>query len=104
MRTVNFYSSYADHMWRVYIRSKDGLIQNISEPDRVNCSACQAVYNRVRPDWQTIIHDYYQRKEQSMQNMAGLPRETVKYVIRSAQEMAAAERGLIVPRNFTEKE
>jgi len=103
---TNFYRTYADHMWRFYIRYMDGNIPNISDPDRANWTACHSVYSRIRPEWQTVVSIYYRCPELNSQSIEdycsqrSMPMATVWKIIRSVQRMAAEERGLIAERTI----
>lgn len=90
-------------MWRFYVRYQDGNVSNCSPTDRLNWLACDAVYHRLQPLSQTVIRLYYQRKDtrppaetiDSFCAREKVPHATVGIIIRSAQTLAAKERGLI---------
>ena len=88
-------------MLRFYVRYMDGSVTNMPQSDRANWTACDAVYHRIRPEWQTVTRLNYQRPEPNTQTIDdycsqhAMTQATVWKIIRSVQRMVAEERGLI---------
>ena len=94
-------------MWRHYIRFRDGNIENCSPPDRANWQACDIVFHRLPTQSQTVVQLYYQKPDAAAVtdtlfdycDRTKMTRATVWKIIRSAQTLAAEQRGLIPPRD-----
>lgn len=102
MTNTNYYTAYADHMWRFYIRNQTTPLSHMHPTSQANWSACHKVYTSCPPDWHAVLSAYY-----------GSPRKTRNDAIRNycashntddtgffriihtVQTMAAVNRGLV---------
>jgi len=99
---MNYFSTYADHMWRFYARHMDADITTMTDSSRANWIACDAVYKRLNEETRNYIRIYYAtpwfNSNTAVQNWCaehGTSQTDVWRVIRAVQAMAAEERGII---------
>ena len=104
---IAYYTQYADHMWRFYVRNLDADLTAMSEPSAANWTACDAVYTGMLGHTrQAIVRVYYagyptytdrDRAVLAFCRDHCIVPETVGAVIRNVQMWAAEKRGLIDP-------
>ena len=88
-------------MLRFYVRYMDGSITDMAPSDRANWTACDAVYHRLRPEWQTVVRLNYQRQDLNTPSVAdyctdhAMTQASVWKILRAVQRMVSEERGLI---------
>lgn len=101
--TQNYYSGYADHMWRFYIRHRDGILTEMDPPSRANWTSCHHVWLRITGEWRDILTAYYAVSPDSTVRAVDaycsahrtISPATVWSIVNSCRNMAAEERGLI---------
>ena len=110
-----FYTSYADHMWRSYIRNRGTPLTDLSAPCRANIAACETVFNRVPEAWKSIATVYYSaaptvgtERLQQFCRSNRRPYYSAWSAIHNLQASVALERGLIdrdhLPSGWSEQE
>ena len=99
---ANYYISYADHMWRFYIRHMDADIAEMSTVSRANWSACHSVYATLNQTARHYIRIYYgtawSDANTAVQTWCadhGADPAVAWRIIRAAQNRVAEVRGLI---------
>lgn len=99
---MNYFSTYADHMWRFYARHMDADTAAMTDASRANWTACDAVYKRLSEEARTYVRIYYATPWFGINTAIrdwcsehGTNPTDVWRVIRAVQAMAAEERGII---------
>ncbi len=101
--TATYYTEYTDHMWRFYVRHRDGNIADMDYASRANWTACHNVWLTIRPEWRDVLNLYYQQDPHGISWKVNAycakhhdisPADVWK-IVNAARNMAAQERGLV---------
>ena len=107
---MNYYTSYADHMWRFYTRHRNADIRTMTDVSRANWTACDSVFSSLTETDRSCVQLYYSTPRnntgtaiKSWCHDNNVTLSDAWTTIHSAQSMAAVARGLVEERTATRK-
>lgn len=97
----SFYSEYAQHALRFYVRYTDVDLKTVRDADALNWACCERAVQRLGDDERLIVTLAYQSSEPMADTIKRITQEygvsdkSVWRLLRRVEQMFAAERGLI---------